>query len=138
MGEIATGWTNITSSWPAPPSAADLGAYASSKAQELLATMGTYTSGATAIKSDATPATLTDWMALQQWAAANPDATTQWVANDNTVTVLPASDVSSVAPLVGAFSQGVYQALATILTAITAGTITTTGQIDAASWPAIP
>jgi hypothetical protein len=136
-------WTAITAAQASaitnpPPTLAQLLAYASAQAQVLLATMGSYTAGATVIKSDATPATLTDWMALQQWAADNPTATTQWVANDNTVTALPATAVGVIAPLVGGFSQAVYQALATILSAIAAGTITTTAAIDAASWPAMP
>ena len=120
------------------PRVEQLAAYANAKVPALLGAMIPYTSGATTIKSDATPPTLTNWMALQQWAAANPSGTTQWVANDNSVTALPASAIAPIAMQVGAYAQGVYQALATVLTAIAAGTITTTIWVDAASWPATP
>lgn len=117
------------------PSPSDLGAYANAKGAALQATTRSYTSGSTTIVSDTVSATLADWLALQQWASLNPDATTNWVANDGSVTSLPASAIAPIATAVGIYSQSVWQALATVLTQIAAGTITTTAQIDSAAWP---
>lgn len=122
----------------AVPTVAQLAAYANAKAAALLAVSKSYTASGVTIDSDATAATLADWMALLQWAALNPAASTKWVANDNSVTVITATQIDAIAPLVGAYAQSVYGDLALVLTGIQAGTptITTLAGVDAATWPA--
>lgn len=112
-----------------------LQAYANAKALAQMANLETYAGGTTTLKSSATAATLADWAALLQWAAANPDATTQWIGDDSSVTALPASAVSVIANAVTAHSQAIYGALATVLTGIAGGSVTANSQIDAVAWP---
>lgn len=129
-GEVIVADTNGLPILQAAP--VNLGAYASAKAQAMMAVVNPYTSGSTTLHSDVLPSTLTDWMALQQWATLDPSGTTQWVANDGTVTALPASAVSALAQAIGAYAQAIYQALASALSGIAANTITTTAQVDTA------
>lgn len=120
---------------PPPPTTSELQTYASAKANALLGEAISYTAGPVTLKSDCTSGTLANWMALQQWATISPQNSASWVANDRTVTVLPASAVSALAVQVGNRAGSIYNALAAVLLAIEAGTITTTAQIDAAVWP---
>jgi len=113
----------------------DLAFYASNILQKVLRTARPYTSGSTTIASDATSETITNWMALMQWASVNPTLTTMWVANDGTVTPLPASAINSIAFNVGGYSQSAWQDFAAVMTKINSGLITTTSQIDSATWP---
>lgn len=48
---------------------------------------------------------------------------------------LDAASVGQIAVAIGQFVQAAYAAEAAVLAAIAAGTITTTAQIDAATWP---
>ena len=120
---------------PPAPTIAELSAYASGKASAIQSVARSYTGGTTSLASDASAASLADWLALQQWASLNPNATTNWVANDGTVTPLPAVAITPIATAVGIYSQSVWQTLAGILTSIAGGTITTMAQIDSAPWP---
>ena len=117
------------------PTLAQLQDYAGDKAAALLANPRPYTSSVT-IKSDATAATLANWLALMDWATRNPSASTQWVADDFTVTPITATEIGALGPLVGAYAQTVYGELATVLGEIASATITTTAQIDAFAWTA--
>ena len=139
VGVIAPGWTYASGVFaaPTPPAAtqAQLQDYAGDKAAALLANPRPYTSSVT-IKSDATAATLANWLALMDWATRNPSASTQWVADDFTVTPITATEIGALGPLVGAYAQTVYGELATVLGEIASATITTTAQIDAFAWTA--
>lgn len=110
-------------------------AYASAKANGLLGAMRSYTSGGVTLKSDATSATLADLMALAQWGAANETASQNWVANDYSVMAITGAQFVALSPLVGGYSLSVYAALASTLTGIAGGSITTTAEIDAVAWP---
>ena len=117
------------------PTTASLIAHASAKLQAIRGAAKSYSSGSTTIASDTTDSTMADWLELQQWAALNPAGTRNWIANDGTVTPLPASVVPAIAVAVGTYKGAVWEAFAAIVPAIHAGTITTTAQIDAANWP---
>jgi hypothetical protein len=66
-------------------------------------------------------------------AQLQPDMTFHWV-NDSTIT-LTADQIIALGQAVGVWVQDVYTALGNVLAGIAAGTITTTDEIDAASWP---
>jgi hypothetical protein len=109
---------------------------ANAKANSLLGNMRSYSALGATIKSDAIASTIANLIALQQWGAANPTATTNWVANDFSVTQISGAQIVAIAPLVGAYAQSVYAALAAILGQIAGGTITTIAQVDSYGWPA--
>jgi hypothetical protein len=138
-GKIGDHWNGSSYDSPAPPAVAvaleQLQAHASSVAQNCLGATRSYTAAGVTLKADATPATLTNLLALTQWGAANPTASENWVANDFSVTPVTGAQFVAIAPLVGAYSQSVYSALATVLQQIASGAITALAQIDAASWP---
>ena len=116
------------------PTLAQLQTYAGAKAAALLATMRAYTASGVTIKSDASAATLADWLALLQWASDHPSGSTQWVANDFSVTTATAAQIGAIGLLVGPYAQTIYDELATVLGEIASTTITTTAQIDAFGW----
>lgn len=120
---------------PPPPAPVDLKKYASQKANALIATAVSFTSGATTLESDCTSSTISNWMALQQWAAMEPTHTTKWVANNLTVTELPATAVPTIAVAVATRAGAIFGVLAAVLSAIEAEQITSTAQIDAVTWP---
>lgn len=111
--------------------------YASDKAMSLIATMRTYTNTVTnvSIKADATGSTVAYLMAEAQWGAANLTATDNWIDNDNFATVVTGADYVAIAPMVGMYAKLIYGTqLASVLSSISAGTITTTTQIDSYAW----
>jgi hypothetical protein len=117
------------------PSVAQLQAYADSKVGSLLSAMRSYTAGGVVLKSDATGTTVAYLLGLQQWGAANPTMTQNWVANDFTSTPITGAQFVALAPLVGAYAQAIYSTeLAAVLSLIAAGTITTLAQVDAYGW----
>ena len=134
------GWT-VSGAGLAAPSApaqtqAQLQAYAGGKIAALLGNMRSYTGSGVTLKSDATPATLADLTALIQWGTANPTLSQDWVANDFSTAMITGAQFVALAPQVGNYALSVYAALASVLGAISADTITTTAQIDAFAWPA--
>jgi hypothetical protein len=135
----AEGWTleNGVLVAPAAPALtqAQLQAYANAKSAPLLAAMRSYVSGGVTLKSDATPATLADLMALAQWGVANAATSQNWVANDYSVTAVTGADFVAFAPMVGAYALSVYAALATVLSEIASSSIATSAAVDAFAWP---
>lgn len=67
-------------------------------------------------------------------ALATPTRTFQWVGETSAVT-LTAADIGTLFTDVSNFIQATFTTLATVLAGITAGTITTGAEIDAAAWP---
>ena len=70
-------------------------------------------------------------------AASNnqPAPTFPWINNGGTQLTLTAAQMMTVGYQLGAFVQATYASLGAVLAAVTAGTLTTTAAIDAASWP---
>ncbi len=68
------------------------------------------------------------------WATAqiNPQVTIQWKGSDGTFTALNAASITAVASAVTAHVQACFAAEAQVDAAITAGTITTMAEVDAA------
>jgi hypothetical protein len=67
-------------------------------------------------------------------AQPNPPASFDWQTPTGFITIA-ASDFVVVATEIADFVQATFDALAAVFAAIEAGTITTTAEIDAASWP---
>lgn len=67
--------------------------------------------------------------------APNPPATVNWQFPGGFVE-LAAADFSAAAIVIADFVQATFDALAVVLAAIQAGTITSTDEIDAYAWPA--
>ncbi len=120
----------------APPTQAQLVAYANARASTLIATLKAYGASPSILKADRTASTLADLMAIQQDAVTNPNDPVEWLANDDTVTVLTAAQIAALAPAVAADRKAIYAIAASAVTAINAGTITTTAQVSALAWPA--
>lgn len=124
---------------PAPrvPTATQLRAYANGKAEALRKVSRTYAlTGGLSVKCDATPNTGIDLQALMVWGAAHAEATTNFVQNDGGVVTLTGAQCVELANAIIAYGQSVFAMLATAMNSISNGTITTTAQIDALSWPA--
>ena len=119
------------------PTQAQLQAYASAKADSLVAALRTISADGVSIKSTSTDSAIGKLNALAAWGAANPSATTIWTADDLSTVTVTGAQIAAVAPLALAYSMAVYgAALPAVLAEIAAGTITTTAQIDACAWPA--
>jgi hypothetical protein len=69
-------------------------------------------------------------------AAVNEAYSTVWSESSGSTTV-NATDIEAIDAAVTAHDQALFAAVASIIGAINAGTITTRAEIDAASWPAI-
>jgi hypothetical protein len=67
-------------------------------------------------------------------AQPNPPASFEWQTPTGFVTIA-AADFIAVATQIADFVQSTFNALAVVFAAIEAGTITTTAEIDAATWP---
>lgn len=118
-----------------PPTASQLQRYANAKAVSMLAAVRTYTAAGANLKCDATQGTFAYLMGQAQWGAANPAASQNWIADDNTSTPITGAQFVANAPLVGAYIQQIYSVnLHDVLAHIAAGTITTTAQIDTYQW----
>jgi hypothetical protein len=118
-----------------PPTVAQLIAYANAK-QWTLAT-GDYTitvnSSPLVFPSDVVSLGLITGKAARL-AQPNPPASFEWQTPTGFVTIA-AADFISVATQIADFVQSTFSALAVVFAAIEAGTITTTAEIDASSWP---
>lgn len=115
---------------PPPPPAVDLVAYAAAKRYEV-ETGGIVINGAAIDTSRDSQSMITGAYAYSQ---ANPGETIQFKAMGGWVT-LDAATMAAIATAVGAHVQACFAAEAAVQAAITAGTITTTAEIDAAGWP---
>ena len=138
------GWAYVGGSFsmpPAPPAPtqAQLQAYANGKANALMAVARTYAlagSPAVSVKCDTMPSTGADLAGLNLWGAASPTATTKWVDDFGVATTITGAQGVALATDVVAYGQTVFNELGTATTEISSGTITTTAQIDALTWPA--
>lgn len=121
-------------------SQAMLNSYASTVQGKVLAIARTYNvaaSGATAVNvlCDGTNSTRADLGLLALYGQTNPTGTKSWVDNNGATTQLTGTQCVQLATLVGSYIDTIYAALGTLLGQISSGTITTTAQIDAYTWP---
>lgn len=140
---VAVGWTydgGVFSppSPPAPPSRSVLTAYANTK-QSMLAASGVNVdvgvSGSPEIVfADTNAQGLSNISGALQFVQINPSATINWTGATGSI-ALNATQVLALATGAFIFVQATYTTLGTVLANITAGTVTTIAQIDAAAWP---
>lgn len=123
-------WDGQTASPPAPPPV-DLAAYAANKRWQV-ETGGITVNGATIDTSRDSQSMITGAYTYSQ---AHPEQTILFKAASGWVT-LDAPTMAAIATAVGAHVQACFAAEAAVQAAISAGTITTTAEIDAAAWPA--
>lgn len=128
----------------APPTRAQLNAYANGKVLALLAAERLY-SGA-AIAGVALPAGVAGilcaaapaWnslLTINAWGLANPAATQPWTDDAYNVFTLTGAEAVTFSDAALAYGQSVYATLASAATAIASGAIATTAAIDALGWP---
>ncbi len=126
------------------PTAAQLNRYANSKVVALLSAERLYSGPAVA--GVTMPAGVTgitcaeglaaaDLLAINAWGVAAPTATQEWTDDLYEVFTLTGAQAVTFSDATLAYGQSVYATLASAALAIKAGTITTTAQIDALSWP---
>jgi hypothetical protein len=116
---------------------AQLRAVANAKVDALFAVPRSYAlSGGVSVLCDATTQTGVNLNGLMIWGQANPTATTNWVDDNGAVTTLTGAQCVALALAALAYAQSVYAVLASAMNGITAGSITTTSEINALSWPA--
>lgn len=122
----------------ASPTKAQLQAYLGAKVAALTAASRDYTvDGVTgAISCDCSQSANHVQQALQ-WATATPTptGTLPWLDNNWTPFPLTAAEAAAFANAVGAYEISVFAVSFAAAPQIVAGTITTTAQIDALSWP---
>jgi hypothetical protein len=125
----------------ATPSQAQLQAAASTKVQALLSSSRLYPvtgvsmpPGVTGISCDALQSSA-NVQAINSWGLANPTSTQQWTDNVFNVFILTGAQAVAFSNAVLAYGQSVYAELATVVTAIASGSITTLAQIASEAWP---
>jgi hypothetical protein len=89
------------------------------------------------ILSDGTNSTRSDLGLLALFGQTNPTGTKTWIDNNGNATVLTGAQLIVLATLVGNWLTATYSAIPGLVQEITAGTITTFAQIDAA-FAAVP
>lgn len=148
-GGAVPGWVYANGVWAAPavatPTQAELVAYASAK-QEAICDGGIAVNvGSASTPVEANVASdvkgrglVTGCVQLIGVAsqAGQPAPTFPWINNDGTQLSLTAPQMMTIALALGNFVQATYGALGTVLAAIAAGSMASTSQIDAATWPA--
>lgn len=123
-----------------PPSKADLIAYAgNAKDKTLIAgiVVNAAASGQAAVDvhCDGTPETRGDLAGFYAWGSANPAGTRAWLDETGTLFTLTGAQFVTLAQAVGNWVDNVYAQLGGLTAQINSGAITTTAQIDAATWP---
>jgi hypothetical protein len=91
--------------------------------------------GAVPILCDGTNGTQASLALLALYGQVNPAGTKTWLDNNGEATILTGAELVQLATLVGNWITDTYAALAGLVDQIAAGTITTTDQIDAFTWP---
>lgn len=138
IAEKATdaGWRDVTASWPPAPSKAQLVAYADAKRQSIAAGGITVNVGTAANPIECLVSTDAAGIADLQLLLAQASATgqTTWYQSNGNLTVTTAQ-IQAIQSAVATFVASVYRAYSAVAAEISAATITTTAQIDAASWP---
>ncbi len=139
-GAADVGWLWNGSAFVAPAtpatSKADLIAYANAK-QWALATGGytvTVDSLARTFATDPTSQALMTGK-VARLSQADPPTEINWQFGSDTIVQVSAASFTTAAVHVADFVQATFDALGPILAAISSGTITTTAEIDAATWP---
>jgi hypothetical protein len=122
-------WDGSTFVAPAAPTV-DLSAYAASK-RYAVETGGIDFNGKRVLTDRDSQGLITG---AYSYVQKNPTTTVSFKTADGFIT-LSADQVTAIADAVGAHVQASFAAEAAIDAEITAGTITTTAEIDAASWP---
>lgn len=120
----------------APPTKAELQAYANSK-QWALATGGIELAlGGSTLRfaTDAVSQTLITGKAARL-SQPNPPASINWQTPDGSWVTITDAEFMTVAIAIADFVQATFDTLKDVLTAIDAGTITDKAGVDAASWP---
>jgi hypothetical protein len=142
------GWTLVdgvlvapSSPSPPTPTQAQLNAAAFSQVQTLLSNSRVYAvagvtmpAGVSGISCDAL-ASSADVQAINTWGSANPTSTQQWTDNAFNVFTLTGTQAVTFSDEVLAYGQSVYAELATVVTAIASGSITTLARVTSAAWP---
>lgn len=121
------------------PGVAQLLAYASAKQGEVAnggISVNVAASGQPAqmVKVETDPTGRVDLSGAVQLTGLNPSQTFNWVGASGSIT-LTAPQVQALGLAAGVFVQSTYTILGAAVTAINAGTITTTAEIDALAWP---
>jgi hypothetical protein len=123
---------------------AQLAAYAQYKQGVIMGGGISVNVGTTAATQNVEASTSTASLVLLQGAAAmaqaSSSATFQWVESTGVTVTLTAAQVLTILTAVTTFMQSTFSVLASVLAAITAGTITTKAQVDTppspiAAWP---
>lgn len=142
---VQLGWVTVdggtTFSAPVvePPSPAQLATYAEARQAALMVGGFAYDvapggEAAEIVRADTDVSGRLNLAGLVTLAQLNPSLTSVWVQAGGGLT-LTAAEITALGVAVGTFVVQTYQALAVVLAAIAAGTITTTAQVDAAAWP---
>ncbi|MDE1991665.1 MAG: DUF4376 domain-containing protein [Rhizobiaceae bacterium] len=121
----------VVAGWSPDPVPVDLPAYAAAK-RYAVEPGGIVVNGAGIPTDRQSQAMITG---AYSYVEANPSTTVQFKTNSGFVE-MNAAQVTAIANAVGAHVQASFAEEATVVAAITAGTITTTAEIDAAAWPA--
>jgi hypothetical protein len=90
------------------------------------------------VKAETDPTSLVLLQGAYTLAAANSAATFQWVQVSGAPITLSAAQMTTIFTSVTAFIQSTFTALAAVIAAINADTVTTTAQVDAFASPAWP
>jgi hypothetical protein len=123
---------------------AQLAAYAQYKQGQIMGGGISVNVGTSAAPQNVEASTSTTSLILLQGAASiaqtNSAATFQWVESTGVSVTLTAAQMLTIFSAVTTFMQATFNVLASVLAAITAGTITTKAQVDAppspiAAWP---
>jgi hypothetical protein len=138
------GWTYNGSGFaaPVPPvvSPQQLSAYASAKQAQVLAAVFSYTlaDGSATLTTACDPVSISGINSLMQWASINALAATTptrtYYNEDWSPHAITPAQMLEFGAAVGAHIESIYADMAAVLSAISAGTITSTAQIDAADW----
>lgn len=132
--EVALGWHYDGDVFSAPPvpvvTTADLLAYAAMR-RWCVETGGVNVSG-TLLATDRESTGI--MLGAVVWATMHPAATRRWKALSGWVT-LSAEQIIALGNAVAAHVQAAFDTEDTVVAGITAGTITTMAEIDAAAWP---
>ena len=129
-GQPITGLTPLTTN--------QLIEYATNKADSIISTVKLYGTGSSTLKADRTASTIIDLFMIQQASLSSPTSQVTWVSSDQTISNLTTSNVvvAASALTVASDRRAIFAVLATAITNIKSGTITTKSGIDALSWPA--
>ncbi|SHG92411.1 DUF4376 domain-containing protein [Bradyrhizobium erythrophlei] len=113
------------------PTAAELISYANTKQSKIMGG-GTLVSvgNGVLVECSTDPSSLVLLQGAASIAATSPTATFNWVPTNGTPITLVAAQMTAMFASVSTFLQATFTTLSQVITAINAGTITTTAQVD--------